>query len=339
MTVCGNCKQAITKRRPGIICYGFCRDHYHANGICSDVTKMQLSVLESLPGAGWRCTSCRTRASSRDSVRLSTMNLSTTSPGPDRSSRNGRVEAVSGVGSPRDEVDCNDDISIQADALTTISRLTLEIRSLRESVNFCSDKISDFETKIAKFGEVMARVPRLEKENESLRKEVSVLSSKIDNIEQHNRSNNIEIQNVPENTGENLLQLISKIGSHVGCPVESSSLDYITRVPTHVSDKPKNIVARFVSKIKRDNFLAAYKAKRLSNREKRAGLSIADVSERLYVGEHLTMNNKLLHKEARKVAREKDYKYVWTQNGKILIRKADNSRIIYINNVSDLNKL
>lgn len=337
MTVCRICKQAITRRRPGIVCSGFCQDHYHANGICGDVTKNQLSVIRSLPGTGWSCVSCRARSSAEDDVHLSTPTLSTASP--DRRSQAGRAGLAPNVGLPRDEADCAGELPMETDAPAAINRLTLEIRGLRESVNFCSDKISDFEAKIARFGEMINRVSKLEKENESLKKEVSFLSSKINNIEQHNRCNNVEIQNVPEKSNENLLQLMSEIGSQINCPLDPSSLDYITRVPTHIADKPKNIIVRFVSKIRRNDFLAAYKAKRLANGESKAGLRIDGIAERLYVGEHLTINNKLLHKEVRKVARDKDYKYVWTQNGNILIRKTDNSRIIYINNVSDLNKL
>lgn len=66
--------------------------------------------------------------------------------------------------------------------------------------------------------------------------------------------------------------------------------------------------------------MAAYEAKRLDNGESRASLSIDGIAERLYVSEHSTMNNKLLHKEVRKIAREKDYKYIWTQNEN-MIRK------------------
>ncbi|RVE48661.1 hypothetical protein evm_006732 [Chilo suppressalis] len=45
----------------------------------------------------------------------------------------------------------------------------------------------------------------------------------------------------------------------------------------------------------------------------------------VYVSEHLCPYYKGLHAETRKIAREKGYKYVWIRNGRIFIRKNDES--------------
>ncbi|XP_044749723.1 uncharacterized protein LOC123310324 [Coccinella septempunctata] len=222
---------------------------------------------------------------------------------------------------------------------SSVAVLASEMRSMRMSVDFCSNKISDFEAKLARFDEVLSRMAKLENENTALKKEVSSLNMKINTLDQFSRSNNLEIQNVPEKSNENLIEIVSRIGSHLNVPVDVSSLDHVARVPTKLPNKPKNIVVRFISKIKRDNLLTAYKALQRSNSNNRAGITVKDVADGLFIGEHLTMQNKLLFKEARASARRKGYGFVWTQNGNILVRRNETSEIVQIADVSDIQKL
>ncbi|XP_044766235.1 uncharacterized protein LOC123322356 [Coccinella septempunctata] len=219
-----------------------------------------------------------------------------------------------------------------------MGRLVDEIQRLRDSVNFCSDKVSDFEIKLNGFSEMVAKVNKLEKENESLKKQVSVLNRRIGVIEQQSRSNNLEIQNIPEKTKENLHDVILKVASHINTDLNMSMIESISRVQSKLTNKPKNIVVRFVSKSNRDNFLAAYKAKKQSDGG-HSGISVKDIADKIYINEHLTMENKILFKEVRSAAKERSYKYVWVQNGNIMLRKDDTSRIIHVHHDFDLSRL
>ncbi|KAL3281205.1 hypothetical protein HHI36_004420 [Cryptolaemus montrouzieri] len=147
-------------------------------------------------------------------------------------------------------------------------------------------------------------------------------------------SPSLEIQNVPENKNENLLEIVNEIGSDLEIQVDGTSKDYATRVPSALTNKPKYIIVKFLSKSKRDNFLGAYEAKRMNENETRPGLKVADVSDRFYINEHLTMKNKILFKEARKTVQI-------CLDGDILMRSevSDTTKILHISHRSDLDKL
>ncbi|KAL3271949.1 hypothetical protein HHI36_022419 [Cryptolaemus montrouzieri] len=216
------------------------------------------------------------------------------------------TSAATGAVEGRPDIDSMD-VGIAA----FISKLAAEIRSLRKSVNFFR-QITDFKARIAKFGDVISKVNKIERENEKLKQEVCTLNIKIRNMEQTNRQSNIEIQNVPEKHIK-ISQLVTRFGNHLDLQVNGTSIDYVTRVPSALANKPKNIILRFLSKSNRDNFLATYKAKRLSADDKRPGLRVYDVSERLYINELSTIENNILCKEVRGVAKSKQYEFVWTQ--------------------------
>lgn len=114
------------------------------------------------------------------------------------------------------------------------------MRDLRQSVNFCCDKITDSKDKLLEFNDVIAAVKKLENENTVLKKQISTLTSRFDSVERFHRQNNVEIQNVSNKTGENLRKAVSKIGISLQFPVDSLSIDYITRVPTQDKNKHKN---------------------------------------------------------------------------------------------------
>lgn len=51
----------------------------------------------------------------------------------------------------------------------------------------------------------------------------------------------------------------------------------------------------------------------------------------IYINENLTKRNKKLFKKARDLKRNGDVKYAWCKNGKIFIRKTDDSKVIVFN--------
>lgn len=132
---------------------------------------------------------------------------------------------------------------------------------------------------------------------------------------------------------------MSKETEEIDSEILITSLNYVTRVPTKIANKRKNIIVRFVSKIKRDDFLAACRSMRRSNTNPLKGLRVDGVADEIFVNEHLTIQNKILFKETRTVARSKGYSFVWTQNGNILVRKDQTSKIIQIVELSGLNEL
>lgn len=59
----------------------------------------------------------------------------------------------------------------------------------------------------------------------------------------------------------------------------------------------------------------------------------------LYLNEHLCVENKILLGKARQAKRDKDWKFVWVSQGRILMRKAEKSPVLHITCDADLAKV
>lgn len=317
MSVCAKCTNAVTKKSPGLRCF-VCRGFFHANSRCPDVSKNQLTYINNVPGGRWDCPNCR-----RDPV----------ADPPVGSADDGEESEDAEIEDVNPKV-----VQLMKSVRSELAAVRNEIKDLKRSVVFCSDKVSDFEEKISKIDEALGLTHQLKAENESLKKELSAFSARLNVIEQEARCNNLEIMDVPQKTGENLFDIVGKVGKFLGHEVSVGDISSVTRVPTKIPNKPKNIVSKLKSRIDRDNLLAAVKIKRAAQGG-RSGFEVEGVSDRLFINEHLTTVNKILFKEARAAAKAKSYRYVWTQNGSILMRKNDTSRILQIYRSDDLERL
>ncbi|KAJ2945784.1 hypothetical protein O0L34_g4690 [Tuta absoluta] len=178
-------------------------------------------------------------------------------------------------------------------------------------------------------------IDHLKKENLSLKCKLSELENMqntLNEVEQRARLHNLEILGIPEKNTENLLNIISKIGTALNVTVKSEDLEYVTRIQSRSKNPglPKTVIVKFKSLQLRDNFLSAARKKR--------GLTSSDIQiageekKKIFVNEHLTARNKALLKKLRAVCKDLGFQSVWTRNTKIYIRKHPKSPAIRIYN-------
>jgi len=98
--------------------------------------------------------------------------------------------------------------------------------------------------------------------------------------------------------------------------------------------RPPSIIVRFTRRDKRTEFIKACRAARLSQRA--VGLNS---DEPLYINEHLTAYSKQLLAEAKKRGRDKEWTFVWTRDCKIFARKHPGSKILYLREMADIEKM
>lgn len=167
---------------------------------------------------------------------------------------------------------------------------------------------------------------------------VIALENKVAAMEQIARACNVEIANLPDKRGENLIAIITQIGSFIGYELTQRDILSIHRVPHADSNdkRPKNVIIKFSSRYIRDNFLAAFRMKKGVDSTQ---LSISGPSNKIYANEHLTLGNKLLFRECREKAKTYAYKYVWVKHGIVLMRKSDSSPILAVRSSQDILKI
>lgn len=129
--------------------------------------------------------------------------------------------------------------------------------------------------------------------------------------------NNVEIRGVPNAEDENLPQLLAEIGSKVKCTITPSDIDIVHRVPTPNSPTANNIIIRFVSRDKRNDFQKKAKKARMTSKD----LGIGREATPVFFFDHLTPRNKTLFSEALKLRKAKQWQFLWTDLGVIRVGK------------------
>lgn len=313
---------AINKQKPGISCGGICKNAYHVS--CAKVPSDILKITH-VAGFSWKCPECQNSLDADASLPRGADSHST--------------------------VDSNGTALVNV-LLTKVDAIFNEVRDIKnhqadltKSVQFCCEKIDDFQKELLDTNKILinmdekvSAMDKLTTENASA---INALSNRVEQLEQYTRSNNLEIQGVDERAGENVYIILETIGNAIGCPIARRDIDIAHRV-SHLSANnkmPKSIIARFISRLTRDAFLAAAKNfKKKSNRQE-PGISINDISNKLFINEHLTGRNKILLSKAKAAARDKQFKYVWTRYGQVFMRRNDTSAIFRVNCEADLLKL
>lgn len=217
---------------------------------------------------------------------------------------------------------------IRRDFTTESSETRSKIQELTESVTFmsvrCEQLKEDLSIKTQKLG-------KLEIDNDTLKLQVADLSTRLNQFEQQSRDSNLEIQCVPEHTSENLLTVVRQLATTIGYALPEHELLNYHRVAkvNQQSSRPRSIVVKLSSPLVRDKIIAAVKTfnrTHPSDKLNSSHFGLADVKTPVYVCEHLSPANKQLHAAARKVAKDKSFKFVWVRNGRIFMRKDVNSK-------------
>ena len=187
-----------------------------------------------------------------------------------------------------------------------------------------------------------------EKQNEDmkiLREKADVLDKKtndeavkLDGIDQYSRRQNLEFQGIPLTENEDAIELVTKISNLVGVDVKKSDISTAHRLPpkrhAKVADPPA-IIARFINRNLRNEIYG----KRIAAKHlKETDYPISGM-KKLFINENLTQERKRLLWLTKQTAKNLNYTYIWTMNGKIYVRKNEDSSSFIIHNENDLSKL
>ncbi|CAH0721722.1 unnamed protein product, partial [Brenthis ino] len=213
-----------------------------------------------------------------------------------------------------------------------------DIVNLKDSISFINTKYEEINQKIAHFENEIKVLSAQSSSLNDLRINLDSMEAENNKREQWVRRSNVEIYGIPEKKNENLMELLQSISSHIGYQVNpATDIDFITRVaPTSRENRrSKPIIIRFLSRWKKDDFLSIAR----KNKLKCSDLGFSGNNSNIYFNDHLTKSNKNLLQEAKKLAKEKSFLYVWVKNCTIMVRRSDTSPVLHIINQSDLKKI
>ena len=235
-----------------------------------------------------------------------------------------------------------EEISDEKDRLLKIVKNIQKIKSdIGKTVDFMSEK---FEVIIHESKELKSKVTMLVKENKILndqlndmKEETTSLSSQVDFLERNLKGKNLEIVGVPFVKNENVGDLALKVLTNIDPQLSKEDIESARRL----MKKDKNnvtiygpILARFKNIGKR-NYIFRNK-KNLA--EARPNLVNGSV-KKIFINENLTPKNKKIFYHANCFKKQNNWRFVWTANGMVFLRKTESSDAVLVKNLVDLENI
>lgn len=216
----------------------------------------------------------------------------------------------------------------------------LAITDLTAAVNICNKRVDDLAERV----EIVERFQRdgSAVAASSLQNAITELKLELNDRDQELLRNDIEIAGIPEQNHERYIHLALTAASKLGVNLEERDIVSVERAgPVRRMEeagsrpRPRPIVVRLARRAHRDQLLEAARVRRGVTT---AGLGVDSDTQRFYVNERLTHMNRQLFYKARGEALRAHWKYVWTREGKIFVRKEHGSPRHRIRSDDELDK-
>lgn len=235
------------------------------------------------------------------------------------------------------------EVSLTRLVRTQLNDINNRITEFQQSMTYISGQYEELKTLM---GTTSSVLQSLKEENRTLKEDIGRLTSRIKVLEddymkqqQWSRLQNIEITGVPECKEEDNVNIVQKLSQYIGVPIETSDIEFAHRVQPRragSSTCARPIIARLRQRSVKDRIMAAARKTRNLNA---GSVGIGGENCKIYVNEHLTRENKMLLSSCKQKGKELNYKYIWTKNCRIFVRKNDTSPPIPITTTSDLVKI
>ena len=207
-----------------------------------------------------------------------------------------------------------------------------EVDQLTKSQTFISEQYDTIKIAESKFSKTNKS---LEAENALLNNKVSELLQKVNtntitaiNQQQYTRRIMVEINNVPRKDKEDSKDIAYKLIDLMELNLTKETIDVAHRLSDR-ADSP--IIVKFTTRTARDIFYQG-RAKLPDYTAENLGLQNDPnkKNNKIFINESLTQPIKILFKSARAECEKKSYKFTWTRNGVIYVRKNKDSNSICI---------
>lgn len=196
------------------------------------------------------------------------------------------------------------------------------------------------------YDDMTEELKRIEIEKKDQQKYIQSLEQRIDYLERKNTSNCIEIRGVPKDsakeTKDELVKIAKKTALALEIPMEERDIKDIYRGNSK-ADANKPIVFEVSNSILKEKLLKSVKAfndkKSKEAKLNTSHLQITGAPRPIYISESLTPRVRKLFHLARGYAKENEYRFCWTTNGRVFLRKDEDLPHIRIDNETELHNL
>ncbi|GAB0087521.1 hypothetical protein DMENIID0001_070110 [Sergentomyia squamirostris] len=331
-SACTICNLKTYREVDAVLC-GACHKIFHAKclGMC-DKELQEYRILTPTRKQAWRCDACTV----------------------DMNGGTGGANALGTTGPDADQV--NEKISLE-EKIDKIASYIVRMENkmaTAESVKKILDVVN----------EMKDRIKNLERDAASLDHESKELTKRVDALEEVAQESppcdlkTIEIHGLPIlRDGDIYAQAGKMLNETLGVNIDDRDLDHcffvdksksrgdLKRGHIDAADKDKSgsrntglLVIRFTTRRLRDIVRSRW-SQRGRGQEKGTMKVNGQPTKGVRFAERLSLPTRRLLNEARNLAAANNWKFVWTFNGKVLMRKVEKGAVFHIRNLSDLTKV
>lgn len=220
-----------------------------------------------------------------------------------------------------------------------------KLSPLSEQLKEALAMVKSLNTKYEKMEETLVV---LQEENKELKEEhasltAQVLSSandlksvqkSLNDLEQYTRRDSVEIRGIPlpeESQEEDTNEIVLQLSQKMGIPLERKDISVSHRIRSRSLVDPA-IIVKFVRREVRERL---YRARKRLKSITTANFGFS-VEKKIFINESLTPKNKELFKDCLRFKKDNSFKFLWTNAGKIFLRRNADSPVILINSSVDI---
>ncbi|CAK1582549.1 unnamed protein product [Parnassius mnemosyne] len=232
--------------------------------------------------------------------------------------------------------------NLESDFKQITESITQEVCSLKQEVSTLSEKVQALENENICIRKEIESSRQTAQSNTHLESIVAELQQQITYKDQEALLNDVEIVGIPEFSGETPMHIVLTVASKLGVSLTEQDIVYAERVgrrlnwpakdmrtgnqnSSSVSVSARPLVVRLTRRALRDHLI--------KNARVRRTLTTVDLgllpheSSTFYVNERLTKTNRILFAKTREMARNLNWKFVWTKGGRVYVKREDSPNI------------
>lgn len=168
---------------------------------------------------------------------------------------------------------------------------------------------------------------------------IEKLENQVEELQRAQRSTTLEIRNIPETTGENLSNLLSKVHNALQVPFSCDSVRQVRRIK---NGQNKLIIVEYQTTSQSTALIKALKEYNTTHKEEKLTTRCLDIQgdkQPVYISEALTPEARKLLYFARDLRKTHNFKFCWTRHGRVFVKKTDNSSTIMIKSTKQIEDL
>lgn len=331
---CKKCKKLVTLDSEDALKCIICKDMMHNGCMPKKVNKSAMKM--------WKCVPCLEKPSLRGLSPLTISDKKQCTSVPDIPSRsssphpsNATYLTLDLLKKTLDDFKINIAGIVEDKLLHKCSELTSQNAAILEAINLMSTKYDSLLARVKNVEEKCTKIKQVEEKNVLLTKRISFLEEKLDLLDNQSMETEVEIRGLPEQPHENLMQAIVNISDTLDFALEQKDIISINRRTTNYNEKTKPVIVRFATKLKRNNFTSsASKFNRSftknSDKLNSSHLKIPGEIKPIYISEHLSQRTKYILAISRKFAKENSFAFCWCKDGRVFLKKQENSKTFRI---------